>query len=70
MGEENKNEVQDGRMPKLGEALITMAIMIAVIAVGIIVFGVDPHVPMFVGVIAAACMSLYLGYKWRPSKKP
>ena len=69
MGEENKNEVQDGRMPKLGEALITMAIMIAVIAVGIIVFGVDPHVPMFVGVIAAACMSLYLGYKWETIEK-
>ena len=58
------NKTSKGRMPKLYEALLTMAILIAVLAVGIIVYEVDPHVPMFIGTIAAALMALYLGYSW------
>ena len=56
-------------MPKLLEALLTLAILIAALAVGIIIFGVDPHVPMFVGVIAAALMAMHLGYKWDEIEK-
>lgn len=41
----------------------------AALAVGIIIFGVDPHVPMFVGVMAAAIMALHLGYKWDEVEK-
>ena len=39
---------KEKRMPKLWEALLTLAILIAALAVGIIIFGVDPHVPMSV----------------------
>lgn len=53
------------RMPKLWEALVTMLFMVAMLAIGIIKFGVDPHVPMFVGVVGAALMALYLGYQWK-----
>ena len=56
-------------MPKLWEALLTLAILIAALAIGIIVYGVDPHVPMFVGVIAAALMAMHLGYKWEEIEK-
>ena len=56
-------------MPKLWEALLTLAVLIAVLAVGIVVYGVDPHVPMFVGVIAAALMAMRLGYKWEEIEK-
>ena len=56
-------------MPKLWEALLTLAILVAALAVGIIIFGVDPHVPMFVGVMAAALMAMYLGYKWEEIEK-
>ena len=56
-------------MPKLWEALITLVLMVVVIGVGIIKFGVDPHVPMFIGTIIAACMALYLGYKWEEIEK-
>ena len=56
-------------MPKLWEALLTLAILIAALAVGIIIFGVDPHVPMFVGVMAGAIMALHLGYKWDEVEK-
>lgn len=38
--------------------------LIAVMSIGIIIFGVDPHIPMFIGVIIAALISLRLGYKW------
>ena len=60
---------KEKRMPKLWEALLTLAILIAALAVGIIIFGVDPHVPMFVGVMAAAIMALHLGYKWDEVEK-
>ena len=38
-------------------------------SIGIVVFEVDPHIPMFIGVIIAALMSLRLGYKWLPLKR-
>lgn len=64
--ENNKKqqEIKEGRMPHLWEALLSLAILIGVLAVGIIIYGVDPHVPMFVGACAAALMALKLGYKW------
>ena len=52
------------KMPKLWQALLTLGFLVAMLAIGIIVYGVDPHVPMFMGVIGAAVMSLCLGYKW------
>lgn len=62
MSETNKS--RDGRMPKVWEALITLVALIALLAVGIIIFGAPVHVPMFCGVCVAALMALYLGYKW------
>ena len=56
-------------MPKLWEALITMAFLIAMLAIGIVVYEVDPHVPMFIGTLGAACMALYLGYSWDAIEK-
>lgn len=56
-------------MPKLWEALITLAVLILSLAVGIMYYEVDPHVPMFVGVIAAALMAMRLGYKWEEIEK-
>lgn len=56
-------------MPTLIEALITLIVLVAALAVGIMYYGVDPHVPMFVGVIAAALMAMRLGYKWEEIEK-
>lgn len=50
--------------PTLGHAIFSFAALIAVMAVGIIVFKVDPHIPMFVGVIIAAIVAMSLGFKW------
>ena len=60
----NEKKVRVPRTPKVYQALITFGILIVVMAVAIIVYGSPVHVPMFIGVIVAACMSLYLGYDW------
>ena len=57
------------RMPKLWQALLAMGSLIVVMFVAIKVYGVDPHVPMFIGVIAAALMALFLGYAWDAIEK-
>ena len=57
-------EEREIRQPKLRHALITFGGLIAVMAAGIIVFEVDPHIPMFIGVIFSAAMAMYLGYSW------
>ncbi len=45
-------------------SLITFFVLIVAMATGILYYGVDVHIPMFIGVIAAALMALYLGYDW------
>jgi len=57
------------RMPKLWEALVTMLILVGALALGIVKYETDPHVPMFIGVMGAALMALYLGYKWEAIEK-
>ena len=52
------------RLPRVWEALLTFLVLIAIMAVGIIVFKVEPHIPMFVGVVGASIMALILGYDW------
>ena len=62
MGNEVKtNEV---RNPYLWEAFISFAGLIVVMSIGIIVFEVDPHIPMFIGVVISALIALKIGYKW------
>ena len=48
---------------------MTLGFLIAMLAIGIIVFGVDPHVPMIISTIGAALMALRLGYKWEDIEK-
>ncbi|MCQ2510006.1 MAG: Na+/H+ antiporter NhaC [Lachnospiraceae bacterium] len=59
-----KNGASEPRMPKVWQALLVLVILIAALAVGIIVYGVDPHVPMLLGVMSAALMAAFLGYSW------
>ena len=62
-------EEREIHQPKLIHALITFVGLIAVMAVGIIVLKVDPHLPMFIGVIISAVMAMYLGYNWSQIEK-
>lgn len=52
------------RKAKLSEALLTFGVLILIMSVSIIIYKVDPHIPMFAGVIIAALMALKIGYKW------
>lgn len=52
------------RPAKLHEALFSFIMLIVVMAVGIMIFEVDPHIPMFIGVIGASLVALYIGYDW------
>lgn len=65
----SEKKTKQPRMPKVWEALLVLAVLVAALAVGIIVFGVDPHVPMLIGVLGAAAMAMYLGYKWEEVEK-
>ena len=56
-------------MPKVWEALITLVLLIAILAIGIVIYEADVHVPMFCGVCVAAIMALYLGHKWEDIEK-
>lgn len=64
---EKKNKIP--RMPKLWEALLTLGILIFLMAVAILIYGADPHIPMFLGALVAAMMSLRLGYSWEEVEK-
>ena len=54
---------------KVIHSLVTFAVLVGVMSVAIIHYEVDPHVPMFIGVVAAACVALYLGYDWKRIEK-
>ena len=53
------------RLPKLWEALLTLGFLIGLMAAAILVYEVDPHIPMFIGALAAALMALRVGYRWK-----
>lgn len=53
------------RQATIGEALFVFVFLIAIMFISIIYFEVDPHMPMFIGVIVAALMALRLGYRWK-----
>ena len=51
------------RKPYIWEALLSFGFLIAVMAVGIIVFEQNPHMPMLLGAAFAAAMAIRIGYK-------
>lgn len=62
---DNKEELKKKpRMPKVWEALAVLAFLVLALSVGIIKYSADPHIPLILGVMAAAVMALYLGYTW------
>lgn len=57
------------RKPYLYEALITFALLVAVMAIGIGVYGANPHIPMLIGTAIAALMAIKIGYNWDQIEK-
>ena len=57
-------EEREIKKPTIWHALISLVGLIAVMVIGIVKFGADPHIPMFIGVVIAAIVAMTLGYKW------
>lgn len=60
----SKQNNKGKRAPKLYEAISIFLILIVIMAVAIVRYDADPHVPMLMGTALAAVMALYLGYTW------
>lgn len=62
----NKESIREAN---LWEALVVFGTLILIMAVSIVAYGADPHIPMFLGVIIATLVSLRIGYKWSTIEK-
>ena len=57
-------EKRNIREATLRESLFSLAFLVVCLAVGIIGYKTDPHVPMFVGSFGAIFIAYRLGYRW------
>lgn len=55
---------EGARLPTLGEALISLFSLVLGIGVSIVMFGMDPHIPMLLGVFVASVVALRCGFRW------
>lgn len=54
----------------LGISIIPVLVIVAVLAVAIIIFGQDPHIPILIGATVGALIAVYyLGYSWGEIEK-
>lgn len=62
----NKTETKQKiiRAPKVGESLFSMLFLVVSLALGIVVFKADPHIPMLIGSCGAIFTAYRLGYRW------
>ncbi|WFA09959.1 Na+/H+ antiporter NhaC [Tissierella sp. Yu-01] len=57
------------RKPHLWEALLSFGFLILVMAVSIIKYEVDPHIPMLIGTLFAVLMAMKIGFSWNEIEK-
>ncbi len=61
---------REKKQATLGISIIPVLVIVAVLAVSIIVFGADPHIPILIGSAVGALIAVYvLGYKWEEIEK-
>lgn len=61
----SEEEKPDGpKKATLPQAILVFGLLIVIMSISIIKFELDPHMPMFIGVIIAAVMALHIGYSW------
>ena len=54
----------------LGISLIPVIVIVAVLGIGIIVFGLDAHIPILIGAATGALIAVFhLGFKWEEIEK-
>lgn len=59
-----EEKVTKGRKPSFGFAVVNLAIIIAILIAGILVFGLDEHVLLLCCIIVMSISCLILGYAW------
>ncbi|NLW23188.1 MAG: Na+/H+ antiporter NhaC, partial [Tissierellia bacterium] len=52
------------RTPKLWEALVPVIGMTVIIIIGILLFGLEPHIPIVLACVLAAIMAFKVGHSW------
>ena len=57
-------EKRAARKPKLWEALLSFGFLIVVMAVSIIVYEQNPHIPMLIGTFFAVLIAFKIGFTW------
>ena len=60
----NPQSSQNARPPYLYEALISFMSLFIIMSISIMVYNTDPHMPMLLGVMAAAVVAMRLGHSW------
>ncbi len=61
-----KTDIPAGaRAPHFWEAILSLLSLVAGISLSIVVYGLDPHIPMLLGVMVAAIVALRCGFSWQ-----
>ncbi|WP_407333541.1 Na+/H+ antiporter NhaC [Enterovibrio sp. 27052020O] len=61
-----KTDIPKGaRAPHLWEAIISLMSLVLGISVSIVMYGLDPQIPMLLGVIVACIIALRCGFTWK-----
>jgi NhaC family Na+:H+ antiporter len=55
---------QGARAPHFWEATISLFSLVVGISVSIVIYGLDPHIPMLLGVLVASVVALRCGFNW------
>jgi NhaC family Na+:H+ antiporter len=65
-----ENELPDGaRLPTVTEAIISLLSLVLGIGISIALFGMDPHIPMLLGVVVSSLVALRCGFGWQNIEK-
>lgn len=60
-----KTDIPEGaRAPYFWEAMISLFSLVAGISLSIVAYGLDPHIPMLLGVFVASVVALRCGFSW------
>lgn len=58
------DEIREGRVPKLWEAIMPVAFMMAIVVLATVKWGMDPHIPLVLSCIVTAAIAAKCGYGW------
>lgn len=53
------------RAPHFWEAMLSLGSLVAGISISIVAYGLDPHIPMLLGVVVASVIGLRCGFSWQ-----